>query len=439
MYDLKDGNPRKLSYYNTVDTALIDNIQQDLNDEKITTEDAFWKYQQLAFEGIQYPDNKTEQAIWKKLTRVQKIVLVMNIFIGQTNNGGVWQFFFNRPDYAIAVAEAFHELDSFSRYRREYEKPLNDFAAMSSTGVYQELMEQIYSLKDGEDAKRWKLFKDGQEHIPSHEAFETFFYDQKNKSILYGSLIRYIHQHLSKLLKIELPEGEEAAKPISKKEAIPHFTSYLESIYHEVPTEVKIYYTGRVTMNNQAAQLFLMQYKLPSGRESIGITGYFTYDFEEIDQTEINGMYRQYHKQELVNLYHGWYRAEKILLQNPKAREVNAKDWAKTLRRLQGKSQTQIPVNIVFREGFLVGEEQWYLYEGDLYYNRKNKPFPEDLDNVDIEKFGGEKGLLFSTSVAHLPSFGGRMKKNTAVKAKYRIYDIIGSKHKLLKDNAWGF
>lgn len=202
MYALKDGAPRKLHYYNTVPKKQIDQLQKQFRDQKISISQLFWKYQSMAFDEIEYPEDKTAPEIWKKLTKVQKTILSISIFIGQVDNGGVWQFFYNKPTYAIVVADALDEVNPHNLIVTHYEKPLEDFIKMVNSGAYTELME-LASNPALSHEERWNLFQSGKVHVPNHQEFEDFFYQEDNKVYLYKLLTKYVEQNMAKLLQVD--------------------------------------------------------------------------------------------------------------------------------------------------------------------------------------------------------------------------------------------
>jgi hypothetical protein len=443
MLSLQDGKARKLHYYNTIKAEKVSSLQKDFKANKVDGADLFWAYHQLIIEEIKWPANKGWEEIWKKLTKAQKILITLGHFIGQTNNGGVWQFLFNRVDYALAAAEAFYELKP-AKIWVDYENVWEEFVKMANAGEFSKIMDvwndQSISFED-----RWKAFKSGAEFIPTGDEIQEYFYTEDYKKQFYQKVNGYIEQNLGKLAEVELEAGNER-KIIKKKEAIPHFKAYLKEVYNQDVEELSIYYTGRVTIDNQGTQLFLMHYKLPDGYESIGVTGYFTLHLEDAPMEEINKMYKKYHKQELVNLYHGYYLVEQELLKNPKANQVNEKKWKDFLEKIQAAGNSQVPVNVEFLEYFKLGKKEWYIYKGDLLYNDNKAKFPKDLSHVDLTGVGdktsspyrGERNLIFH-STGKLKDGFGRRAQSSPITGKYPLYDIVGASNKLLKDNPWGF
>ncbi|WP_420573700.1 DMP19 family protein [Kordia sp.] len=428
--------PKTLHFYTEVENKDLDEISKI---ESIP--DQFWKLQDLMFNGIEFPEGDFEEH-WKKLTKEQKTVLTLGHLISQTDNGGIWQFFFNKPSYCICGVEALYEVNPTSALASRYEAVLKEFITMLNGDAFTQICE-VWDDESIEFETRWKTFKEGEKHLPSAEKFQKLFYDEQFKGWLYRDIVKYINQNLGRCLKIK---GIEQKK-MKKKEAIPHFTNFLLETYKQEPTEVSVYYTGRVTLDRQPTQLFLMKFKMPDGYESIGITGNFTYVLPEISMEDINRMYKRFHKQELVNIFHGCHLAHQELEKNANAAILDEKKWKETLKKLQDKSNSQIPVNIKNIRYFEIGNDCIFIYDGDLFYNSDKVPFPSDISNLELssvvskEKKGnytGELNMTFMTFYSDNPSFG-RMDRSAPVKGKYTLYDVLGDKNKLLKDNAWGF
>ena len=443
MFSLKDGAPRKLNYF----TTYKEEVLVQLKTKKIDNQALFWEYHHLVFEDIHYPAGKSMEEIWKKLTKPQKTILTLGHLINQTNNGGVWQFLFNKPEFSLVALEALHEINPFSIFMSAYEPVFQEFINLLENGTYEDIM-TTWNDESQEFEKRWEAFKSGQEHIPSREKFESYFFNKKDMDRLYQKAVAYIEQNLGKLVLVETTEATHPV--IKKKDAIPHFTQYITQAMGEAPTEVSVYYTGRVTLNLQATQLFLMKFKMPSGYESIGITGNFTYHLPEVTLDDINKMYKKYHKQELVNIYHGCHLVQETLQKNPKANQVNEEKWQKLLKRLQDPSHSQVPVNVTLKAYFKLDKNEWYIYTGDLLYNDNPGNFPKDLSQVavlgvrektkDENPLRGELNLIFHTkdSRSKEPGFG-RGNLQEAVVGKYKLYDVVGNQYKIIKDNPWGF
>lgn len=430
---------KKLHLHKTVSINDLQTLQQQHKDKP---EDLFWAYRVLIFDKLPLPSNITHDLFWKKMTKPQQVIYTLGIFIEQTNNGGIWQFFFNQTEYICAVGEAFETFSNMNLFNTYYTRCFNELAEILQNGVFEQICE-VWNNQALPFEERWKAFKSGQTHIPHHTEFETYFYSEEGKNRLYRDFVnKYIEQNLGAMIVVE--DGKNT-KSIDKKEAIPHFTAYLKQFYGNEPIEVSIYYSANVTIDSNGTKLFLMYFKMPDGYESLGITGHFTHHFTQINMDDVRKMYQKHHKQELINIYYGWYLIEKHK-QNNASPDFDASDWELCLSKLQHPSKTQIPVNVKLKEALFYNNQWHYAYTGDLYYNDKPENFPQDLQNVPVlavsdknkGEYRGELNRLFSTIHVEKPSFG-RTDTTPSVDTKCFFERWIGRQNKLVKDNPWGF
>ena len=430
---------RKLKLYHTVEKSELDAITKKLSARKDSRE-LFYAYYALIIESV---CAELDVATWGKLTKAQQVVATLGQFSFQVNNGGIWQFFFNRTELAIAMAEASDTTTAFIGYSTS----LGEFIAMVNSGEFDELLDRVNNSESEEE--RWEAFKSGEAAIKSSKKFERYFFSKEGIDFGYEKINRYIEQNLGSLLKVtgvsKTKTNKKNVSKIKKKDAVPHFTQYLTEAYGEAPVEVSIYYTGRCTIDNTPTQLFLMKFKLADGYESIGITGDFTRHFPDVPLSEINQMYKKYHKQELVNIHYGTHLVETAIAQGKAETEIDPKLWKKFLAKIQAPKQSQVPVNVELIGYLKMKGLHFVIYNGDLMYNEPNN-FPVDLNNVEVtfdEKrsegsYRGEANLTFHANPTS-SDFGGRASRKTPVVSKYKLGDIAGSKFKLMKDNPWGF
>lgn len=437
MFEL--SKRRKLRKFNKTTSESIESLKK----KNKKSEDLFYGYHELIIESLEQPVD----VLWDELTKAQQVVGAIGLFTFQVNNGGVWQFLYNRTEFCFTVADAFHAIDVFTN--TSYSRVLNEFVEMANRGDWAALNDKINNENLSDD-ERWETFKKGADLIPSHEDHDKTWMEADSRRRFFDRVNKYIDQNLGALIEVKgTPKKRKSqgtkSKPaaMKKKEAVPHFTEYLEAEYGESPTEVSVYYTGRVTLDNQPTQLFLMRFKMPNGYESIGITGKFTRHFPDAPWEEINKMYKKHHKQELVNIHHGGYLVDRALAKNPNANKIPDGLWESFVEKIQARKQSQIPVNIEFQEYFEMKGLKRVIYTGDLLYNRDTDGFPEDLDNVDVgldgdTSFRGERNLIFHADPRY-SDFGGRGSRNGPVVGKYKLYDVVGGKFKIMKDNPWGF
>ena len=65
--------------------------------------------------------------LWNKLNREQKMFWSFLAFNGDTDNGGVYQFIFNRPEFIVAVAETWEELE-LAELKEDYAEVLRELS-----------------------------------------------------------------------------------------------------------------------------------------------------------------------------------------------------------------------------------------------------------------------------------------------------------------------
>ncbi len=436
MYFIKET--KKLKLYKTLSLADFETLQKTNSANPV---DLFWAYHTAIFENIPVPKKNTSELFWKQLTKAQQVVLTLGIFINQVNNGGVWQFFFNQTEYIAAVGGSLEQFGNMYLWNTFYTRCFTEFTLLLKNGEFKKMID-LWNNMALSFEERWASFKSGEEKIPSRIDFEKYFYSEEGKTRLFTDLNRFIEQNLGQLILID--SGIET-KIIEKKNAIPEFTKYISEVTGEVPESVTIYYSANVTIENSGTKLFLMKFKMPNGYESLGITGYFTHHFPDVNFTHIKKMHQRNHKQELINLFYGWYLYNQETPKNTDLHKFQKLEWAETLQNLQDPKRTQIPVNVKFLDCLQYKENLYFKYSGDLYYNQ-SLPFPDDLSKLPMlsvtdKKSGGYRGelnLVFTTLYNSKPQFGRRILDDSIENLCF-WFDLIGRQNKLLKDNPWGF
>jgi len=260
MFEINKKGSKKLVYFSTTTTKNLENIRKSAPESDQPFREKFWKYHELIFNGVQIPGGLTDQS-WKKLTQAQKVILTLGHFISQTDNGGVWQFLFNKPEFCFAAYDAMSIAKPFSLFSFQYEKVLKEFVSMITNKIWNDLLEKYEQATEFEE--QWKIFKSGQDHIPAHQNFEKEFYDHKNKERFYEDLISYIEQNISMLMLVET-DANGLILDMKKKDAVPYFTNFLEEKTGQKPVQVSVYYSAKVSFEDQAAYLYLNLYTFPS-------------------------------------------------------------------------------------------------------------------------------------------------------------------------------
>ena len=413
MYTLKDGTPRKLKVSTTVSALELDALQKRQREGALTARELFREYRRLAIDELIAAG--PEGISWSDLTKVQKVVHALGIFIDQTNNGGVWQFLFNYPEYSFAAGQAMDETGN-SVLSHRYRTVFEEFAATLEDGRY-EALTAVWDDESRDFEERWNTFKSGEAQVPAAAGVQKLFFEEDFQNRFYEKLIKYLDRNLGALLVVENDEESAPPPPLKKKDAPERFAQYLEETRGERPVECSVYYTGRVSVDRQATQLYLMRFRMADGFESLGVTGYFTHHFLDVTLEEIGRMYQKHHKQELINLYHGWYIVASELKRNPAAEVATPENWARIraiiLEKRKGEAGPEPRLDACFlyeRSG-----EEWWLYR----LGRKS--------GLALYSAGGEDYSRMSVA------------PHRAVAHRYPLYYMVAQRHKLLKDNPWGF
>jgi hypothetical protein len=118
------------------------------------------------------------------------------------DNGGVYQFFFNRPEFCFAALETFQEL-GLDTLKQDYEKCLNEFIGIADSYAKRKTIANDPGINM---EKRKKAFADGYKDLPSAKTIEDYFYNEDfkkcfTKGWLTTSTRILINSFVSKTLK----------------------------------------------------------------------------------------------------------------------------------------------------------------------------------------------------------------------------------------------
>ena len=200
FYSINDGNQELLIYAPEYDKEWFEKINLKYSWDKFDEYDnKFWEYMYQLFDTLYEIAQKTENGMdfFTNLNREQKVFYSLLSFTGDTDNGGVTQFFFNKPEFAFAVLETFEEL-KLEKLKTDYEKCLNEFIGTSNS--YSKRKE-IFSNSNLNWEKRWKAFTDGYDDIKSAETLEDYFYDTEFKKVLYKTFVEYADKNMKKFVR----------------------------------------------------------------------------------------------------------------------------------------------------------------------------------------------------------------------------------------------
>jgi len=203
FFFLDEGNQDKLIVASSKSMDWVEEIKSKYDWDNFDQYDnRMWEYMYKLFDepvqqyGEKNPES-TSHDLWKELTRAQKVFWAFLAFNGDTDNGGVYQFFFNRPEFAFAVSEIWEELD-MKQLQEDYQSVLKELF-----GKKLNLGERRMAFNDEsvDWDKRWKAFSDGYKELKSTEKIEDYYYSKEFKKELYKRVADYIEDHIEGFIK----------------------------------------------------------------------------------------------------------------------------------------------------------------------------------------------------------------------------------------------
>lgn len=201
FFSLNDGNQKDLIVSGEITQKWLDSIKTKYEWENFDEYDnRTWEYMSELFDKVVYKYVEEELSVlWNKLNREQKIFWTFLAFNGDTDNGGVYQFIFNRPEFIFAVAETFDELE-MSELKTDYEDVLKELSGKSAK--ISEL-KTIFNDESKDWNKRWKSFSDGYKELKSTEIIEEYYYNTEFKKKLYKKVADLIENNIDKFATIK--------------------------------------------------------------------------------------------------------------------------------------------------------------------------------------------------------------------------------------------
>ncbi|NER15114.1 DUF4375 domain-containing protein [Leptobacterium flavescens] len=201
LYSLNDGNQNELLVSIKVSQEWLESIKTKYDwNEFDEYDNRMWEYMYKLFdETIEQSEIESYDELWSKLTHQQKLFWVFLSFNGDTNNGGVYQFLFNRPEFIIATAEAWEEL-GIEELETDYNAVLTELTGkISKIGE----LKSVFNDESKSWNKRWNSFADGYKELKSTEKIEDYYYDKEFKKIVHKKVADYIERNIEKFAEIE--------------------------------------------------------------------------------------------------------------------------------------------------------------------------------------------------------------------------------------------
>jgi hypothetical protein len=201
FYSINDGNQKELFFAPGYNKLWFDELDKKYTWENFDNYDnRFWEYMYNLFDtlpALAKGQTKSDHDFFNKLTRGQKVFYSVLVFGGQTDNGGVYQFFFNRPEFCFAALEAFKEL-KLDTLSKDYESCLNEF--IGSADSYGKRKEIFNDPKNNWE-KKAKSFQEGYSDVKSSKIIEDYFYSADFKKVYFKTIVDYIDKNLDQFVR----------------------------------------------------------------------------------------------------------------------------------------------------------------------------------------------------------------------------------------------
>lgn len=200
FYSLNDGNQNQLLISIEIPQTWLDSTKTKYDwNEFDEYDNRMWEYMYKLFdETVAKSGIEDYNELWNKLTREQKIFWAFLSFNGDTDNGGVYQFIFNRPEFIVAVAETWEEL-KITELETDYENVLKELTGKSSR--ISELKAN-FNDESRDWKKRWNSFANGYKELKSTEKIEEYYYNKEFKKKLYKQVAYLIENNVDKFATI---------------------------------------------------------------------------------------------------------------------------------------------------------------------------------------------------------------------------------------------
>ncbi|MCF6403053.1 DUF4375 domain-containing protein [Chitinophaga filiformis] len=201
FYSLDDGNQQELILAPDYSQQWFDETNRKYNWEEFNAFDnKFWEYTyQLSYPLLEKSVSKelNYQEYFSLLNRGQKIFYCVLMFSDETDNGGVYQFFFNRPEFSFAVLESFRELQ-LETLARDYAACLDE---LTNTADSYNKRKERFNNEGKSWEQRWQAFREGYGEMKAAAKIEAYFYDDGFKKELYKTMVDYIERNMSLFVK----------------------------------------------------------------------------------------------------------------------------------------------------------------------------------------------------------------------------------------------
>ena len=200
MYSLNDGNQSNLLISVNINSEWLKSLKEKYDWNNFDEYDnRMWEYMYKLFdEAMEKSEIRDYNKLWNNLNRQQKIFWAFLSFNGDTDNGGVYQFVFNKPEFLVAVNETFKEL-GLKKLEVDYYNVIKELTGKKSKI---DELKSVFNNQSTSWNKRWNSFAEGYKELKSAEVIEKYYYDKEFKKTLYKTVSDYIEQNIDKFAVI---------------------------------------------------------------------------------------------------------------------------------------------------------------------------------------------------------------------------------------------
>lgn len=138
------------------------------------------------------------EELWRKLNRPQKVFYTLLSFVGEVDNGGIWQFLFNDPELSLAALEMMQEIGA-TKLENDYRKVLGELIGKADTVSN---LRRQFNEKKLSSAKRWQAFAEGYGTLKSTATIERYFYTSRFKNSLFRKMSDYVESSFHLLARV---------------------------------------------------------------------------------------------------------------------------------------------------------------------------------------------------------------------------------------------
>lgn len=219
MLDITADNQSTLIHFVEINNQDLDTLKSKYDRE------TFSSYDNLRTElisilldplmGRAYRNGIDETTLFKQLTKQQKVIYALNAFEGQVNNGGIFQFFWNIPDFSFAVEQSIEAinfkdlLDNFIKVKKEFDEKASKINQLMQKDLFNSLKYRVKQFflkligKNNIGLRRtgFEHFIEGNSEMKNTEWFNDYFY-QKEKEFHF-KLASYILDNINAIALVK--------------------------------------------------------------------------------------------------------------------------------------------------------------------------------------------------------------------------------------------